>query len=39
MVSYVYYVLNLHNPKPDGIKYITWKENLKRLLEVLLGGE
>jgi Glycosyltransferase len=35
--------LNLYkenkHPKPDGIKYITWKENVKRLLEVLLGGE
>jgi glycosyltransferase involved in cell wall biosynthesis len=35
--------LNLYkenrHPKPYGIKYITWKENVKRLLEVLLGGE
>jgi len=35
--------LNLYkenkHPKPYGIIYITWKENVKRLLEVLLGGE
>jgi len=35
--------LNLYkenkHPKPDGIKYITWKENVKRLLEVILEGE
>jgi len=35
--------LNLYkenkHPKPDGIIYITWKENVKRLLEVILEGE
>jgi len=34
--------LNLYkenkHPKPDGIKYITWKENVEKLLEVLLGN-
>ena len=35
--------LNLYkenkHPKPDGIKYITWKENVEKLLKALLGGE
>jgi|GEM_PF-6336235 len=36
----VYDVVSLYtHPKPDGIKFITWKENVKRLLEVILEGE